>query len=128
MFEEAGATQAFMIDRMPGMMAKFCTFCDSARAELLAIEAASLADASAVREMNMALIFQVRLVPSVSNLLLHGLHVMGVSIMMAGTTRHLQWLNMFHSLLAIQVAKVRDENMHKLLRRSHSSSQKEQQH
>ena len=67
-FNEADATQrSFMIDRMPGMMAEFCTFCDSARAELEALEAASLADANDFHELNKALIVQVRLVPSVSN-------------------------------------------------------------
>lgn len=74
---EAGDIQAaLMIDRVPRMMAEYCSFYDSARAELLAIETAFLADANAVQEIKDGLIVQVILIPTVCILLLYCFHVM----------------------------------------------------
>ncbi len=71
-----GAGAAVISDRIPGMMAEFCSFYDSARAELLAIGAASLAETNDFEEIKTALIVQVRLIPSEHYPLSNGLRVM----------------------------------------------------
>lgn len=63
--ETVNIQAALMTDTVPRMVAEYCSLYDSARAQVLAIEAAFLADLPILQEINKAATAQVELIPPI---------------------------------------------------------------